>query len=703
MRLIEVDAQNALSFASLSCPLNERLTLVTGPNACGKTSIGRIIEMINTALAETAAGGSRRMSRFGHAGRYGARTWSVRLHVELDDDELTLVDHWVRMSLMREAIPSQDGEAAQRRALLDATGDLGTVELFSRGWFHLDFDDQRITPWRIQWQSSVELSAPTDTTKGAAEPISKPVESDAAGAEHEAVAAPATPARAVLSLALDRNDLTSDIAGNARLQLTQLIRDRILEAQKQAETGSGPESPLPATARFPSIIALACSGGFSLAAAMSSSEPFADHPSAQAIIDFLHIDRSHPGRVVGFAQLAAAFMAKSIIITSNRRVAPRMAYGRERLTDEPDIGSGEGLALALFRDKNGDDQARTRFATTRRLFAELTGDTRLDVVAEPISEVGIDDQADAMIRLTPIVGDEHGDVPLELSGAGRQEAAWLAAVLARDIPCLVLDEPATNLSASAQKLLVEAIAARTAAGRQTVLITHSGHLVSANTVTDLTAVIRLVRTSDRTLVRRVTGRDIMSKQLDRLQPVEVRDALFAAGALLVEGKTEIALLREWLPRCEPTLSQANIALLTIDGDTSLIPYMSIMDELGVRWAAIVDGPAFERQLPHRRVDAPTAFDGAQLFWAQLGVFTLAKKFGTGDQKGEAEIEAWLAELDPQAWAEATSATARRMPDGTKARPSKPRAARWFAEHTPVPTEIEHLWDKVRAHISSTGD
>jgi hypothetical protein len=43
-----------------------------------------------------------------------------------------------------------------------------------------------------------------------------------------------------------------------------------------------------------------------------------------------------------------------------------------------------------------------------------------------------------------------------------------------------------------------------------------------------------------------------------------------------------------------------------------------------------------------------------------------------------------------------------MPDGTKARPRKPQKARWFAERTPVPAEIQQLWDTVRAHIDLAG-
>lgn len=266
----------------------------------------------------------------------------------------------------------------------------------------------------------------------------------------------------------------------------------------------------------------------------------------------------------------------------------------------------------------------------------------------------------------------------------------------------MLDEPATNLSGTAQKLLTDSVAARTAAGRQTVLITHSGHLVPADTVNDLTAVVRLSRRSETTRVHCVSRQDLIAKQIDRLRPVEVRDALFATGALLLEGKTESALLREWLPRCRPTLAQADIALLTIDGDSSLIPYMSLMDELGVRWAAIVDGPVLQTRLPERQPDAPNDFDAAKGFWAHLGVFTLATKFGTGEEQGGAEIETWLAEVNPQVWAEVNSAAARRMPDGTKARPRKPQTARWFAERTPVPAEIQQLWDAVRAHVDAAG-
>ena len=173
------------------------------------------------------------------------------------------------------------------------------------------------------------------------------------------------------------------------------------------------------------------------------------------------------------------------------------------------------------------------------------------------------------VVLTPTVDEAgRGEIPLHLSGAGLSEAALLATLLARDLDVLILDEPATNLSAAALRRVMYALQRRADGGSQTVLITHSSALVP----TDVKAVVRLSSAAGTTVVRQLGRQSLLERHAELFAATPVRDALFAAGVVLTEGESEAAALRVWLSRITPTWEEAQVVRLDVGSESAQVTH-----------------------------------------------------------------------------------------------------------------------------------
>ncbi len=660
MKITKFGAHRALSFTELDCPVNPTLNIITGPNAVGKTSLARIIDIVIKALTACYTQDWRHLEEiYGRAGHYGASPWSVRLGIAFEDEDLNLFDDWVRASLIS-YLPSTQNlpEQALTGLILDAP-DLGTAAMFARGEFVVNHDQNRRWPWQVMWRADVSRRGETQE----------------------------------VTLRLNSGNLLhiSGTPERSTATISSALRDAVLEAQLASGMAAGEHKPVPDTFRIPAVLDLAARGGIELHVAPTGSEPELD--PVRRVMAAVDAELYGGTRNIGFAEVAHKLLVRALSVTANHRLPPETLFSIRQLAQDADLTSGVNLALALYQDKNSESAAhRERFAYTQKLFAQLTSSKlRLDVT----SRMFLDPQGDSgdTILLTPIVTDSLGDVPLHLSGAGRAEAAHLAAVLARDWPCLLLDEPATNISSTAQGQVLQAVRDRTSRGRQTLLITHSSHLVPAAAAEDLTAVLRLAPAENCTKVYRPGQPEELQALLPRLRLVHVRDALFAAGVLLVEGNTDAGLARVWFEQqATPTAAAANILIISVDSETGFSPHMRLMDKLGVPWAVLADGPALYNSLPRYNPAAPSDdFEAAKRFWREQGVFTLAEEFGIGERRGHGEIEKFLRDYDSSAFELASNIGGR----------SKPRVGEIYAHRVPMPPQFAEIWSEVvsRFHIS----
>ncbi|MCU1482166.1 MAG: ATP-dependent endonuclease of the family-like protein [Subtercola sp.] len=645
MKLTRIAASEFLSFADVDLVLNDGLTAITGPNGSGKTSLARAVDLTGRALhAQWTGHWADLNALYGGAGRFGAQQWHVMIDVELNASEIELLELWLRGCLLYLVGQNNDSETLRLQALILETDDIGAAELFSRGSFEVAFDARARNPWALSWFGAI-------------------------------------PTGERVRLRMDRNFALQVGVAETRPSYLESLRNLILQSQEDAEMARGIAQAIPAGLRIPSVVDMARTGGIELALRQLGID--IEPMPIRTILDVLGVDTMTAQRLVGFAQVAAHIFGSNLLVTDNVRRQPRRLWKVSELDSRPDLATSEGLALALFQDKNGDFSARAQFGETQKVFASLMGsESPLDVSVSREAAAVDDGQG---LLLTPTLVSAQGDLPLHLSGAGRSEAAHLATLLARRFSVLVLDEPATNLSSTAQRRVVSALGERTSYGSQTVLITHSSPMVP----TDLTEIVRLSPTESGTSVTRLGDQEILQKNADLIRNTPVREALFASGVLLTEGETEAAALRVWLAQAKPTLEDAGVLLLDVGGDSALVSYMRVLDALGVPWAALADGPAFQTRLQNYDPKAPRHnFSAAKEYWASRGVHTVAQLFGTGEDREKGEFEAFLGKVDADSWQRAKAA----------GHGSKPRTGEHFAQHVAVPMEIVDIWEKVLARF-----
>lgn len=157
---------------------------------------------------------------------------------------------------------------------------------------------------------------------------------------------------------------------------------------------------------------------------------------------------------------------------------------------------------------------------------------------------------DAQAAVPILVAQDAGtgvawELPIQLSGAGTWEALVLAEALVSDGDrVVILDEPALNLHPGWQQLLLDRLRERSG---QSILITHSPYLLPMDNEDDI---YRIVRVSHRDAATRLSqaSRPISDPRAvirDYSMSADARALLFASGAVLVEGETELGALPLW--------------------------------------------------------------------------------------------------------------------------------------------------------------
>ncbi|HUY48143.1 MAG TPA: TOPRIM nucleotidyl transferase/hydrolase domain-containing protein [Streptosporangiaceae bacterium] len=407
----------------------------------------------------------------------------------------------------------------------------------------------------------------------------------------------------------------------------------------------------------------------------------------------------------GFDHVMALVLRRGIVLTDNRRLPLARRFGIGELGRETDLRDGSAVAAELFRLKMGVSAEQARFREIQAMFLALTG-RELGLRARPGPS---DDDGGSMI-VEPTVAGFHGERLVELSGAGVQEALVLSALLGdRPGQVTVLDEPAVNLEATAQRRLV----GRVRGPGQYLVITHSADLVPFEEPGDLSSIVRVAPGRSGSAIRQpdfggVSDRDLL-RHLRLMEPADVRALLFAAGVILCEGFTEVGALPRWWRGADsaglPDPAAAHVSVLSVGGQTHFGPYLRYLDAFGVPWAVVADGPALRpgstlagdlrdlgcwpgKPQPEDGEDFPAWRD----FWEGAGVFTLADQFGDDGSKS-GEFEAFLERVDPALFAEAKRAGGR----------SKPRTGTFFAlEHPEPPPGVLGVYGRIAGRLGLRG-
>ena len=398
-----------------------------------------------------------------------------------------------------------------------------------------------------------------------------------------------------------------------------------------------------------------------------------------------------------FDEVMSAVLCRGIVLTDNRRLPMARRFTLDQLNQPADLRDGSGVAAELYRLRNGDVRQQERYDKVSATFTHLTG-RRLGLRTHPAPADG---HGAAMI-IEPTVIDGYGERPLEFSGAGVQEALVLSALLPGDAGrIVVLDEPVVNLEPTTQRRLIGTLRGP----GQYLVITHSADLVPVESPADLGRIVRLAPGLRGSQVRRAeldthSSRDSFG-WLRLLEPAHVRALLFAAAVILCEGPTELgALPRWWRDTAGINLRDpeaANIAIVSVGGDAGFGAYVRYLDAFGVPWAIVADGPALRqdsklaKQLanlgykPRNQPRDRNNFRAWRKYWQGAGVFTVAEEFGDDGSKG-GEFEAFLGRVDQYLLTRATAEI------GEK---NKPIIGAYFAaEHPESPREILEMYKMI---------
>ncbi|MBK8078473.1 MAG: AAA family ATPase [Kineosporiaceae bacterium] len=675
MRLTSLTATDTLSFDTVALDVSDGLSVIVGPNGSGKTNLGRLVRLAVTAVKAVATGSFAELDReWSLAGRYGSTTFEVRLGAAFEDEnEQSLIEDWARAAVVTGLRGSSPQQGPRYEDLL--AEDLGAGTFLGAGQLVVRHDPGPGHPWAVFWQTAEPL-AHLDLWQ---------------------------------SHAVVPGTVTAERVGTARSDLRAELCRSPDEGQPLPDLSE--QSPQTVVTQYEKVLGaftftdlVATSAPVELIARRAGSNPEA--ASLRRLIERFPELRESPRDHVSFAQVLDHLLSGSLTVTENRRSPVRAMVDVPELASTAGIEDGSGTAVELLRLKNGDARERARFHRAQDVFTQITG-RRLDVRQQAV-DVGADTHRLLVVPVVVDVHPEHGhdvDIPLRLSGAGVEEAAFLAVLLTDDRHTLLLDEPATNLGPVAQRRLLDVLR-QSRAGRQTILITHSAHLVPMRDAADLAAVTRLDHRDGRTLAHRPRLDQREFEDLKELlrQP-RMRDLLFAAGVVLVEGPTEVDAFEVWLAQADArglaTPQSAHVVFVSVDGDERFAKFARVLEELAVPYAIVSDGPALHATGALSKLPAPAPspqdpasepFQDAVARWSAHRVRTLAVDFGIGPDKGKGEIEAFFARVDAPVWDELTAAAGRK---------DKPMLGYRFASRVEVPASVIDLWRDLLTDLGLT--
>jgi AAA domain len=495
LRRIKIDG--FLSFGQpAELNLGPGLTVVTGPNAAGKSNIGRCLDAARAVLAAHDDPEAERLDLYHDAGFEGAAEFMIKLDIELDQLwEQDLVRTYARASYVTSrSNPAPQVASSEESADWLEEGSL--TPLFS-GSLVIRYRKAATRPWTAAWQFTAE---------------------DKATIWHAVLVGD----EGIHQLRPGTTEHPTQTGGG------MMFADWLMKTKPQDKNVLDFRAAMRHVER---PVTFSVNTG--------ASQPGRISASTRELA--LQLGLNPDGRTFSFDQVMRLIVQRGIVLTDNRRLPLHRRFSVSGLGQPADLRDGAAVGAELFRLKNGTPGDRERFREIQATFRELTG-RELEVRARPAPS---DDGEPAMI-IEPVVAGHHGERLVELSGAGIQEALVLSALL-RNSPgrVTVLDEPAVNLEPTVQRRLT----GRVRGPGQYLVITHNADLVPFDEQNDLERIVRVAPGPSGSEIRQPDYSDVRLKdqlrQLQLLEPTEVRSLLFASAVILCEGQTEVGALPRW--------------------------------------------------------------------------------------------------------------------------------------------------------------
>jgi energy-coupling factor transporter ATP-binding protein EcfA2 len=413
------------------------------------------------------------------------------------------------------------------------------------------------------------------------------------------------------------------------------------------------------------------------------------------------------------------------------------------------------LPLRLFELKNGTPEQRRRYKAIQDTFTALAPGRTCDIgfqaasletinpapigagqvaVLNPYAHPEQPASAQPGAAITVLIGRTTNggrhpeDLPVQLHGAGTWEALVIAEALAEsEDRFVILDEPAVTLHPTWQRALRSRIP-QTAG--QFLVITHSADLAPMASVDDLACLVRVENETGATTTHRFPPALLSSDEASRITrefalSTDAVAMLFARGAVLLEGETELGALPDWFAASAKALAigspgDLDLCFCSVGGDDNFRHYVAVLHALRIPWVLVCDGAAFDlqkRQKRHqhvfeqvlsagtdipelrdflnqfntdkaKRIMSQALFDHERKLGSDHGIFTLARGWTTADKtsgtQNDESFEAFIEAQAPGMLAQARAAVG----------DSKVRQGRWVGRNVPCPPAVRDLYQNL---------
>jgi energy-coupling factor transporter ATP-binding protein EcfA2 len=676
MRLTQIEAKNFLSLRDFALALDDRNVLV-GPNGAGKSNVFRCVDLVVKALAFAQEGGGEAyalLDDYATAAnrRSGDDSFEVRVGLEFSESwERQLILLFVRAAALTNLLAARQEPVVpivvdgQVRKVVTAP----TLRSLNRGAVVVRYEPGQ-WPWSIGYAFE---HADTTYTYGVR------------GAGNSGI------------VQGDLPPVTQQSLGGARLL------DRLLPGDVNADTKSGTGD----FTHFSMSMMLPLQGEYM----DITVQPIPQQGGTPILNEFgQHFPSPGNNRIFSIACVLERITSLSLAMLGDRRGLPKIHYSTEDLQRPPLLVDGSEVPAALWHLQGGSPSDRREFGRIKSLFNRLTGE-RIQIQQAPIVTAPQNPATGAIVppqqgtlRIEPMVVEGGIDIPVQFAGAGIWEALVLSTVsVDRKGKVLLLDEPASHLHPTLQARYLRELAGDRL---QSILISHSTYLVPHQSAGDLESVVRVLRRSGQSEVRRLprsvdgqAAQQPRSRWLQIVRSADMRSALFSNGVVLVEGASDFVALSIWWSnspsaRRKGLPTDLNIVLLESEGEAGFDALTQYLDFFAIPWAIVCDGKAISptgaNALRRRLTNVDTAgapstdakFDKWRTWWETQGTFTLALS-------ADDEIEQLFERHDKKAWAAAKHQERGR---------SKPRKARAFAEMTSCPKAADHLYAQILSRL-----
>ena len=317
LRRIEID--RFLSFGQpAELNLGPGLTMVTGPNAAGKSNIGRCLDVARAVLAAHDDPEAERLDLYQDAGYEDTPEFTIKLGIDLDQAwEQDLVRTYVRASYVASRGPNQDSMV--RRSFEESADWLlrDSLTPLMSGFLVIRYRRLAARPWSAAWQFTDDKAG---TTWHAALVGDDGIQQLRPGpAEHPAQAGGAAFFADWLMKTKPQDENLLDF--RAAMQITEQ------PVTFSASSGTHQASSIPASIREIG----------------------------------LQLGVAPEGQMFSFNQVIRLVLQRGIVLTDNRRLPLRRRFPISALSQPADLRDGAAVGAEIFRLKNGGPQDRERF------------------------------------------------------------------------------------------------------------------------------------------------------------------------------------------------------------------------------------------------------------------------------------------------------------------------------------------------------